>query len=103
MAEAKGPYVGVEFISDQERLHFEEARLGETVREFLVSPVGRYLHGRALIQLQEAQTALVDCTPENLAELQRSAKQAQTFMFWLADAISNGEMAYQNLKEYRDE
>jgi len=93
----------VEFISDTERAYFEEARLGNTVRDFLVSDVGRYLHGRARIQLQEAQTSLVHCKPEELADLQRKAQQAETFMSWLAEAITNGEAAYTSLKEYRDE
>ena len=40
-------YSTVEFINDQEREYFAEAHLGEQVRSFLVSPAGRYLHGRA--------------------------------------------------------
>jgi hypothetical protein len=46
---------------------------------------------------------MVRCKPEELADLQRSAQQAETFMSWLAEAITNGEAAYTNLKEYRNE
>ena len=100
MAEKR--WEGVEFISDQERAYFEEAKFGEDVRTFLVSNVGRYLHGRARIQLLEAQDELVRCAPEELMDLQAKAKQAEIFMSWLAEAISNGDLAYQTLKEYRE-
>ena len=96
-------YGGVEFINDAERLYFEEARFGETVRAFLASDVGRYLHGRASKQRYDALEALATAKPEDVVELQRSAAQGLAFMKWLAEAIANGDAAFQQLETYRDE
>ena len=38
----------IEFVNEQERAYFAEAVLGEEVRQFVASDVGRYLHGRAV-------------------------------------------------------
>lgn len=99
---AKEETRGLEFISDEERAYFEEARLGDNARTFLVSDVGRYLHGRAKIQFAEATVAMVHCKPDELSDLQWKAQQAEQFMRWLTEAISNGDAAYHQLKEYRD-
>lgn len=100
---------GIVFIDDMERQYFEEARLGEQVRAFLVSPAGRYLHGRAKLQLEEVKEKLLDLDPRSSESAAKDfecakldAKTAQSFMRWCSDAINNGEQAYQQLQNQED-
>lgn len=95
----------LEFVDDQERLYFAKAQLGEQIREFLVSPAGRYLHGRAKQQLQGCQEEALSCNPNSffgrrkLSRIQRDAEVARSFMSWCADAITEGEYSYRKLQE----
>ena len=101
-------YSNVHFVSDQEREYFAEAHLGEQVREFLQSPVGRYLHGRAKADIDEGKDKLADIDPrtsEGIAEwkqVKQDMANAEAFMRYLADAINHGDMAAQLLEEYRE-
>lgn len=96
----------LEFVDERERMHFAKAQLGEQVREFLTSPAGRYLHGRAKLQLQECMEDALDCNPHSffgrrkLKRIQHDADVARKFMSWCADAITEGEMSYRELQEY---
>lgn len=98
----------LDFIDENERLHFANAQLGEQVRAFLVSPAGRYLHGRAKQQLLQAQEDALTCNPDSffgrrkLRKIQRSAEVASLFMQWCADAITEGEASYRELQEYNN-
>lgn len=97
----------LEFVDNNERQHFARAQMGEQIRAFLVSPAGRYLHGRAKLQLQEAQTKALDCNPDSffgrrkLKKYQREGDVAKAFMTWCADAITDGEFSYRELQEYQ--
>lgn len=100
-------YSGVEFINEQERQYFAEAHLGEQVREFLTSPVGRYLHGRAKADMENGKNKLADIDPrtsEGIAawkEVKQEMAHAEMFIRYCAEAIANGDMAAQQLEEYR--
>ncbi len=102
-------YSSVHFISDQEREYFAEAHLGEQVRSFLVSPTGRYLHGRAkqVVADSKDKLALIDPTTEEGVKSWKATKQdmsnAGSFMAWCSDAIVNGDNAASQLEEYRNE
>ncbi len=102
-------YSQVNFVSDQEREYFAEAHLGEQVRTFLISPTGRYLHGRALQTIEKGKDDLLDLdpsTPEGLKEwgkVKSDITNAECFMQWLAEAMTNGDNAATQLEEYRDE
>lgn len=97
----------LEFVDDKEREYFATAQVGENVREFLTSPVGRLLHGRMKQQFEEAKLEALRCSPDSwwgrrqLRKWQRQADIAQSFMRILADAIIDGEHAYNELKTYR--
>lgn len=96
----------LEFVDEQERIHFAKAQLGEQVRSFLLSPAGRYLHARAKLQLQECQQEALKCNPNSmfgrrkLSRIQHDAGIAECFIRWCADAIQEGEMSYNELQEY---
>jgi len=101
-------YSQINFINDQERIYFAEAHLGEQARDFLLSPVGRYLHGRAkqVVDLGKDTLALIEdpTTPEGV-KLWKKTKQemanAECFITWLAEAMVNGDNAAKQLEEYR--
>jgi hypothetical protein len=94
------------FVDEQERMHFAKAQLGEQVRDFLASPAGRYLHGRAKQLLDECQANALDCNADSffgrrkLKRYQRDAEVAKMFMSWCAEAIVEGEMSFRELQNY---
>jgi len=97
----------IKFVDDRERLHFATARLGIQTIDFLNSPTGRYLHGRAKQQLEECKEEAIQCNPlsffgrRKLLKIQHRAKLAESFMSWCADIITEGEMSEQELSEHR--
>lgn len=97
----------IQFIDRTEQDYFAQAKLGEDVRVFLFSPVGRFLHGCAKQELENYRDALEKCNPDSifgrrkLRRLQKKAEAARYFMTWCGEAIQVGDMAYQNLEEYR--
>jgi len=100
------PYHNLEFVNDAEREFFEEARLGVEASNFLLSELGRYLHGRAKIELDEARDAILELNAYDfkdrmeIARHQKNAACGQAFMRWLVDLIQNGKAAEQQLSEY---
>lgn len=98
----------LEFVDENERIHFARAQLGEQVREFLRGPAGRYLHGRAKQDLREAQEAALECNPysifgrRKLKKIQHQAGIARSFITWCADAIEEGEFSYRELENYNN-
>lgn len=99
----------VEFVNEQEQAYFAEAVLGEEVRQFLQSDVGRYLHGRAKAEYDRCRDLMFDLdpyTPEGKQEflrLKREAASASHFMHWCVDAITMGDQAATMLENYREE
>lgn len=85
------------------------ARLGEQVRAFLTSPVGRYLHGRLKIDYEESKEQLLQCslfTPwgrRKAQRLQRRGEMAQQTMSYLAEAILDGDAALTELEQEQGE
>lgn len=108
-AAAADRLANVRFVDDREREYFAQASLGEDVRGFLVSPVGRYLHGCAQQEVDALRDELEKVNPDSfwgkrkLRKLQQRAAAARYFMTWCAEAIQTGEMAYRQLEEYRSE
>lgn len=95
----------IEFVSDQERLYFHQAKLGEDVIQWLNSPVGRYLHGVANQEIEELRDALEKCDPDSrrgkrkIRKLQLKAQAARYFMQWCTEAVQNGEAAFRQIQE----
>lgn len=99
----------VEFVDEKEKELFARSHLGVKVRDFLESDVGRYLQGRAQQEIEQAQVDALECNPRTwwgrrkLMKLQEKAGVARSFVKWIVEAIQDGEVAYQELSEYRKE
>jgi len=98
----------LEFVDEKEREFFARAQLGVRVRDFLESDVGRYLHGRAKAEIEQAQVEALECSTSwfgrrKLLKLQHKAGVARSFMRWIVEAIQDGEVAFTELKDYRTE
>lgn len=106
MAE-ESPYQGVEFTSDEERAYFEEARLGIEIENFIVrSEIGRYLHGRAKLDYEQAKEDLLACDPHDgasAAECRHRAGVANSLMRYISEGIANGRNSEQQLKILQEE
>lgn len=110
MAEPTQRAIGhIEFISDQEQQFFAEAMLGESVRDFLVSDTGRYLHGRAKHDFNQCVKESFKIDPytsegkRQYENLKQKAQAAENFMKWCAEAIINGDTASTQLENYRQD
>jgi len=82
-----------------EELRFAEAKLGVDAEKFLSTTLGKYLVGRAELELQEAHKELESCKPEELQEIQNKAWRASSLINWLAEAVHNGRHAEYELKQ----
>lgn len=98
----------LQFVDDREKQYFAEAQLGLQVRDFLASPAGRYLHGRAKLELEEVKEELLKLNPYSLfgrrafKRLKERQAHAENFMRWCAEAITEGVQAERKLEEYRE-
>jgi hypothetical protein len=102
----------VDFIDEKERELFARAQLGSQTRQFLDSDLGRYLHGRAKQEIEQAQVDALEVDAvswrwwrnrHKLLKLQMKAAVARQFLRWIIEAIQDGEIAFQELNEYRKE
>lgn len=97
----------LQFIDEKERLLFAEAQLGHQVLDFLQSPTGRYLHGRAKAEFEQAQVEALEIDPDSwlgrrkLRKLRARAEFARHFLKWCVEAINDGEIATQEISNYR--
>jgi hypothetical protein len=90
-----------EFDPDTQ-LRLAEVRLGLDTEQFLKTPVGRYLLGRAEHDAQDAIDRLktVDAADANaVRKAQGDAILVERFMAWLNDAIMNGRNAEEQLEQ----
>lgn len=92
-------------FDDRERELYATMILREDVLEFLRSPVGRYLHGRAKLDLEAAKEDLLDCNPlswwgrRKILKIQHRADVARSLMRYCVDAINDGNVAEKQLTE----
>lgn len=93
-----------EFINQHEQTLFAEAMLGEEAINFLNSDLGKVLRGYALQQMAECKNELLRTPWWRFLKIQRlqfEARVAEQFLRFIAEALTNGESAYQQLKEMR--
>lgn len=102
----------IQFANDRERELFARAQLGENARSFLASNVGRYLHGRAIEDLEAAKAGIMDLDPlpwwafrarRQWRAFKLKALVAESFMKYCVDAIQDGDIAYNELKQQEDQ
>jgi len=95
------------FADDRERTLFAKAQLGVQIREFLVSPTGRYLHGRAQQEIEACKNEAIECSADSffgrrkLKKIQTRCEIAQNFISWLADALVESDHATHEFENYR--
>lgn len=82
-----------------------QAILGKDTEEFLSTDIGRYLVGCAEQEIADATEKLCKVSPwrrRRISELQAQIWRAQSFQTWLAEIITTGRQAIENL-EQKDE
>lgn len=99
----------MDFDTEQERDLFHAAVLGEDCREFLRTPVGRYLLHRAKIQIGQAEVDALEVDPDGwggwfrarrkLRQIRERAAVARAFINWMAEAIEAGNVAVKELDD----
>jgi hypothetical protein len=90
---------------DETELLIAEARLGSQAKDFLKSPVGQFIAGRALKAKQEAFEAWMNVEPhdeEAIRELQFRARLPQLVVRWLEEAINQAKHAEETLNEFKE-
>lgn len=101
----------VSFIDEREKELFAAATLGEEVRQFLTSnSVGQYLHHRAKQAIKQAEVDALEVDPDGwswfrarnkLRQIRQRALAARLVISWLAEAITDGNQAADELEGYR--
>jgi hypothetical protein len=100
---------GIKFINEKEQTYFAEAVIGEEVRAFLVSDVGRYLHGCAKQEFERCRGEMFDFDPytpegkKRYEALKADAWAALHFMKWCTEAIQTGDNAETMMKQMQEE
>jgi hypothetical protein len=83
----------------------EWATFGRMVEDFIKGPIGGYLVKKAEAQCNEAVEKLKVAPanePETIRALQTQIQVADSILRWLGEAIHEGEMALEHLKEDQD-
>ena len=89
--------MSVEIIHD---LTLETARLGAEAQTFRSSNLGRYLEERAALEVEKLKEALVTETSiEGGREIRTRIAVARQFSSWLDEAINEGLMAIELIRE----
>jgi len=100
-----------QFLDDEERNLFAQAKLGEDAVRFLDSDLGRVLRGYAMQRCAEAKEALISnaADPETdqgrqiIRDARFQAAVAGQFLEFVQEALTTGEVAYESLRQRRDE
>jgi len=90
---------------DETELLIAEARLGLQTKEFLQSPIGKYIVGRAKKAREEAFEAWMNAEPfdeDTIRELQFRARLPQVVISWLDEAINQAKHAEETLTEIQE-
>lgn len=109
MADPTQSMENIHFVNERERMYFAEASLGIEVQQFLESTVGRYLHGCAKQEYDQARSDAFELDPytpegkKKWQELQNKARAAEHFMRWCVEAIQAGKNAEMMLGSNEDE
>jgi Na+/glutamate symporter len=83
----------------------EWATFGRVVEDFIKSPVGEFLVKKAQEQSDKAVEKLKTVSPEDptaIRAIQTDIQVAESIIQWLCEAIHEGQMALEHLKEDND-
>jgi hypothetical protein len=92
------------FIDEVEETFYAEVLLGDELRRFLESDLGRTLRGMATQDRNEAAFKMLEVKPDDvktIQELQFQARCAENFTNYLAELFNRSALAEQQLKDYR--
>jgi|TARA_Y100000310_G_scaffold334502_1_gene414445 hypothetical protein len=90
---------------DEAELLMAEVRLGLQTKEFLNSPLGKYISGRAMKSKEEALESMMIIDPndtETIRELQFRARLPSIVFIWLDEAINQAKHAEESLQEIQE-
>ena len=90
---------------DEAELLMAEVRLGLQTKEFLNSPLGKYISGRAMKSKEEALESMMIIDPndtETIRELQFRARLPSIVFTWLDEAINQAKHAEESLQEIQE-
>lgn len=92
-------------IEDALRAKLGIVDLGLSAQQFLSTPLGKYVHDRAVAEVDTKVEELKRCDPTDakaVMKLQGEIWRAESFLYWMADAIREGaELATQMIAEER--
>jgi hypothetical protein len=83
----------------------EWATFGQMVEDFIKSPIGEFLVKKAQDQSNDAVEKLKVASPEDpisIRAIQTEIQVAESIVQWLCEAIHEGQMALETLKEDND-
>lgn len=87
-----------DFKNEREKQLFSDAQLGLAAQQFMDSQVGRLVTKRMNEVVQDCAYKMLDATSfEDMKALQRRADIAEQSVKWIVEAITEGEMAFQQL------
>lgn len=90
------------FADSEEESLFRVASFAENTRDFLRTEVGRYIKGRAIQEIRDAQQALLVVSPWNrwkIHKIQRRAQAARSTLEWINEILVEGDIAYQAMED----
>ncbi len=84
-------------------LSFVEARLGIQAESFLHSDIGKYLTGRAELEIEEGRDELEAATGDKeITVAKDKIRGARRFIVWLGNAIQNGRIAEDQIRAEKE-
>jgi hypothetical protein len=99
MADPTQLFENIEFVNEQEKEYLAEAILGEEVRQFLTSSIGRFMWGCAKSEYDKCRDQMFEIdpyTPEGkrkYEKLKADAWAASHFIQWCVETINRGNQA----------
>ncbi len=89
-------------MTTQTDLYMAEAILGREAQEFVNTDLGQYLVGRANQEKKDAQEQLSRVSPwrrNRIRDLQARVWRAESFLVWVAELITSGTQAENELEQ----
>lgn len=92
-------------MDDEDRVKLASVHLKDEVLEFLRSEVGRYLHGRAKLDVEAAKAELLECNLHSwwgrrkAHRIQARGLVAQQVLQYCTDAIQDGLIAEKEISQ----
>jgi hypothetical protein len=96
----------VEFLDQDEKALFHSAMFREELIDFLESELGQLIRAFAQSELRQCKQELLQVRPwrkRKISAIQQRAAVAQQQLNFFARVLTEGELAYQAIKQYQSE